>query len=554
MRRLARPTGLSRGLTQPPQHSQRQEEQRRHIRTRKPLSKHPKGLLIRQGSKPLKNRFPAFELPDLVLDLDAEGSRHVRPYDAFRDAPLQESQWGYDPVVDEVREDANLMYHPMRRDLRKLNSATLAPFSGERLSDLDIMAVALMDQSSNLDSNDERPAQRLDTKIRPASKLQDDLDQNGIPRAIGRDAIKIIPFMLHRKQLALEALKDPSKRDPSSANDERGLDIGIANCKDLTQLKRLCSRIARPESGIEFSAASIDHVHARLLKFLRSREEGSTSADILKFVNNLTINRLSANKELNRSMTLFGLQLASELGLLSCILQYLHICLFTGFITSRDDNIALTRSHVGSALLVALQRGECTARGSRQQIFTLITGRGPDDVAPTPCLFGLVAQDHALRPEIFELSVRLLGELGALRLLVHHWRKRVQNMGASGQSMESGRQQGHETHQADEVFVEAFQRCAQVLGSVKADDVSVDLTTVTGDVEKAARLDLQNINAVDFIHARRGSEIPKPSLDSMGKSFSVEDVKDAFNKSDLRTSMGHFQKLIEKAMGDVEGI
>lgn len=491
-----------------------------------------------------------FELPDIVLDLDAEGSSQVRPFDADKDGPLQEARWGYDPIIDEVERDASLMKQAMRRDLNRLKAATQAPFAGTRLSDFDIMAVALMDQSSNLDINNESPAQRFDTKTRRASGLQDDLDRNGIPRAIGRDAIRIIPFMLHRKQLALEALRDSAKRHPSGGSNERDLNSGIAGCKNLAQLRRLYSRIDRPESKVDFSEASIDHVHARLLEFLKSGGEGSTSADILKFVNNVTINRLAANKELNRSMTLFGLQLASDLGLLSSILQYLQICLSMGFITSRDESITLTRSRVGSALLAALQHGETTARGTRQQIFTLLTGRAPDSLAPMPCLFGLIGQDHQQRPDIFKLSARLLGELGALRLLVHHWRQRAHQLGITGQPMESRRQQGHEIEETDTVFVEAFHRCIQLLGGVKADDISVDLTTVTGKVDKDASLDLYNINVVDANLARKGSETPQTPLDSNQKPFSTEDIKDALNKPDMRTSIDCFKRLIERATGN----
>lgn len=505
---------------------------------------------LHQGSKPLKRRFPVFELPDIVLDLDAEGSPHVRPFDAHKDGPFQEAQWGYDPVIDEVKRDASLMKQTMRRDLSRLKAATQVPFSGERLSDLDIMTAALMNQSSNVDPDNDSQSRKLDTFKRRDSRLQNDLIRNGIPKAIGRDATHVIPFMLHRRQLALEAIKDPSKRGPSGGDDESDLNRGIAGCRDLAQLRRLCSRIDRPESGVEFSAASIDHVHAHLLVLLQSGEEGTSAADILKFVNNVTINRLSANKELNRSMTLLGLQLASELSLLSCILQYLQICLSMSFITSRDDSSTLTRSHVGMALLAALQRGEATARGTRQQIFTLLTGRGPSSLPPMPCLFGLVAEDHVQRLEVFKLSARLLGELGALRLLMHHWRQRAQQFGITGQPMESGQQLGHEMQDLDEVFAEAFQRCIQVLSGGQTDDISMDLTTVTGNVEKDAGLDLQNINVMEIVHARRETKGSRPSPESIGKPLHIEEIKDAFNEQDMRTSMGRFQKLIERAAID----
>lgn len=544
MRRLARPTGLSRGFTQPQQQVQQQRRwesdqqiaHRHYTKKRKALSNYPQGAILHQGSKPLKRWYPDFELPDVVLDLDAEGSPHVRAFDQSRDGPIQESKWGYDPDLVEVEKEANLMKLAMKRDLNKLKSATEVPFSGLRLSDVDIMAVALMDQPTNLASDSNSPAQRHDTGTRRATKLQSDLDRNGIPRRVAKDATKIIPFMLHRRQLALEALKDPSKRGPYAANDEEDLNFGIASCRDFASLKRLCSRIDRPDSGINFSADATDHVHARLLEFLQSGDEGTSPADILRFINNMTINRLSSNKELNRSMTLFGLQLASDLGLLSCILQYLQICLSTGYLTSQGEGVTLTRSLVAKALLASLERGEGTARGTRQQIFTLLTGRGTDKSKPVPALLDLVTTDHNPEPEIFKLSAGLLGELGALRLLAHQWRQHTQHG-----------QQGNDD--VEEVLVQAFSRCSQVLSGAIREKTSVrlDLIKITGDIERDARLDLQTINAVDAIYASRGANISEDSLAGLKEAFSMDSIKDAFKQPDLRAVMGRLHDLIEKA-------
>lgn len=504
----------------------------RFNRRRKPLSPYPQGVLLHEGSKPLKRWYPDFELPDVVLDLDAEGSPHVRAFTVHKDAPLQESKWCYDPTIDEVDKEANLIKRAMLRELGKLKSATEVPFSGLRLSDVDIMAVALMDQPTNLDPDSNAPAQRHHTGTRRATKLQNDLDRNGIPRRLAKDATKTIPFMLNRRQLALEALTDRSKHARTRETD---LHYSIAKCRDIASLKRLCSRLDRPDSGINFSADATDHVHARLLDFVQSGEGESSPADILRFINNMTINRLSANKELNRSMTLFGLQLASDLGLLSSILQYLQICLSVGYLTSQGNGVTLTRSLVAKALLAALQRGEGTARGTRQQIFILLTGKGgTDDLEPVPSLLGLVTQDGNPEPEMFKLGARLLGELGALRLLAHQWRQRAQHD-----------QKGNDD--SEEVLVQAFVRCARVSRGARGVKISVDFTNITGNIEEDARLDLQTINAVDAINALKGSNISEESLVGFEEAFSVDSIKDAFNQPDLRAVMDRLHKLIEKA-------
>lgn len=503
-------------------------------RSRRPLSPYPQGVLLHEGSKPLKRWYPSFELPDVVLDLDAEGSPHVRAFTVHKDAPLQESKWCYDPSIAEVDKEANLIERSMLKDLSKLRFAAEVPFSGLQLSDVDIMAVALMDQPTNIDSDSNAPAQRHYTETRRTTKLQYDLDRAGIPERLAKDATKTIPLMLNRRQLALEALTDKSKY---ARTHERDLHYRITRCRDIATLKRLCSRIDRPDSGINFIADATDHVHARLLKFVQSGKEETSPADILRFINNMTINRLSANKELSRSMTLFGLQLAADLGLLSCILQYLQICISVGYLTSQDKSITLTRSLVAKALLAALQRGEGTTRGTRQQIFTLSTGRGTDGSDPAPCLLGLVTKDHEPEePEMFKRSAGLLGELGALRLLVHQWRQRTPYV-----------QEGHDD--VEEVIVQAFRRCAQVLSGARGANISVDFTRITGNIEEDARLDLQTLNAVDAIDAQRGHNVSEDTLVGFEKAMSVGDIKDAFNRPDLRAVMTRLYKLVEKATG-----
>ncbi|KAF3770528.1 hypothetical protein M406DRAFT_354487, partial [Cryphonectria parasitica EP155] len=144
MRRLAGPTtGLCqrRLALQQQQHQQQREGGPWHAQKRYYLENSPRGTVVSQGRGSQKKTFPTFELPNLVLDLDAEDSPHVRPFDKKKDGPLQRSQWGYDPAVDEAEEFSRKMTLASKKDLGKLHSVTTSPEKALRrvhISDLDV--------------------------------------------------------------------------------------------------------------------------------------------------------------------------------------------------------------------------------------------------------------------------------------------------------------------------------------------------------------------------------------------------------------------------------
>ncbi|CAN8096278.1 unnamed protein product [Discula destructiva] len=503
MRRLARPTGLYQGYP----HQQQHQQQSYHTRgERQSLSKYPAGTILHQGHAPRKANFPIFELSDLVLDLDAEDSPHVRSYNEEKDGPLQDSKWGYDPAIADLKSEAASIKRSMSTDFRHSQASTRHPFHGRRLADTDIMAAALLVGSAPPD--DPRLCQ-----------LKAETLHDGIPSFARSHPGKIIPFMLHRQQLTRDAFRNPS-RSTGVGDAERAFRDAIDGCKHLTRLKKLCSRIDRPESGVEVSAGSIDHIHRRLLEFLRAGGEEATPEDVLKFVNNVTIKRLASNKDLNRSMTLFGLQLANRLDLLPCILQYLEICLSLGFITSRAEGLDLTRSQTAATILAALQRGNGTARGTRQQIFTSLTGQGGNGLASQACLFGLATTPRPRTPELNHLYIALLGETGASHLLRHYWRQLAQQRGAL-----QDRQA-----EAEEVFMKAFLRCGQILVNVESSETNLDLTAGTGGIEQDAARDWRNVNLVDAFHAKQGSEIPRPVFGTSDKAISALQMMGPFGE------------------------
>lgn len=522
MRRLSKPTSLSLGLAQLP-HSHHQQRPPSAICSQKrffpgpPLSSYPEGVILKEGKGPQKERFPIVDVPDVLLDLDAEDSPYVRPYDVVKDWQLGESIWGYDPNVDGASKEAKQIKETLSKQRRNVERLQASPFPRAQLSDHDILSVALRVQP--IDGDDPLEDKRLEGI---PSRLRSDCVRNGVPLFIlRRDTNTVLPFMLSRRRDALAALQDPSFCKKSDESDATVFKQTISACKTLEEVRKLVSCIDNPISGVKLGPASIDHVHKTLVELLHDSGDSSAVLEAnLKFVSNLTIKRLTRGQPLNRSMTLFGLQLSSKLGLLPSIVQYLQICKSMGFMGQSSTSLENTRIQVARAILQALQAGQATARGTRLQLFTLLTGQNslPDGSKTRTSLLGLDKTDRTTRPEIYQLRVQLLAELGAVRSL---WL------------------QYHDS--ADQLFVSAFRRCAQILGGAKDGGRTgkrVDIVMSTAIAGLDAADDLRTINAFEAF----GPEGLDPKVE-----IPEEDILRAFQQLNMADALRYFSQMIVQA-------
>lgn len=476
----------------------------RSIQRRSIFEKYPRGVIIKQSNEATKKRFPLFELPDLVLDLDAENNPHVRPLN-YRDVAHQKAKWGYSPVGEEVMLRAASLRKEMARDEKKMHHQASKLNNMQAISDYNVFAIALLGGSSV--SASLKDLEPRDDQQRPITL--GGLRANGIPeRILAGGANKVILFMLHRQQLA---------RDQEDTGDLEAFRSAISHCKNLSQLRRLCLRgpSASPQKKAIVYASSDHIVHT-----LRSMPPQPLE-EILKFVNNFTIRQLAEHAELSATMSLYGLEISSRLELLPAIVQYLQICLSQGFIGNDTIDTAVL-GIVGHGTLTALERGQGTARGTRPELYTLLTGRSLVGFEPQPALYGLDVLQGQGDPEIHHLYVRILAELGAFRLLWHSRR------GAQ-----------------EEADATALVRCAQVLGSAKG-DAGVEYSTVGGELEEDAHLDLLDVNRLDAYHTSVAST-RAPYSSNIEGLISPDELKEAFGSADIHEAMARLEELLSRA-------
>lgn len=494
------------------------------------IEKYPRGVAIEGSShrRIQRKRRVAFELPNVVLDLDAEDSPHVRPFDDH-DAAQQKVKWGYNPIIPEVEQRVSVLTTEMLVDRRKMSRMLAARHSPFKISDLDVLSVALLGGKSTVspppgDGTMDYRAGRTNSLLQGRDRA---LHLNGIPeRILAGDANTIIQFMLHRQRL------DPATKRPASVSTDGEADRpdtfrhAIDRCKSLSQLERLCTHgLSLGQDAI--SPASVDHI-AHYLKGSRNISYRHNTKQALKFVNNFTMRQLSTNAGLNSSMSLLGLALAVELRLLPAVMQYLHICLSQGFIGNAQDKPE-TLEAVASGILAALEQGQGPERGTRPELFTLLTGRTLAGSTVQPSLFGsgIVSREEVSLPH--HIYVQLLGQLGAFRLLWHSWKP-----GADDKMRQ----------QYEQLYFRAFIRCAEVLHNAEV-VTGLDCTTATGDLERDAELDLQAINALDAYHAS-STNSQAPYASHVKDLLTWGDIKEVFESDGIHQAAARINDLMAR--------
>lgn len=487
----------------------------------------PRGVTLTQPSRRHRRRRRVFlDLPDVVLDLDAEDSPYVRPFNE-QDAVQQTSKWGYNPLIPEIQRRVDEVRHDITKDGKKMRQMLAARHDPYKITDHDVLSVALLGGNASASSLADGEAMDEGTYRNNALLKEKDraMNANGIPqRILAGDANTIIHFMLHRQRLAPASHETASASAEGDADPPDAFQAAVQRCKTLAQLERLCSSSLSLRHE-DITAASMDHVARRLEKLNVSHEH---TQNTLKLINNFTMRRLSANADLSPSMSLIGLVMAANLRLLPAVIQYLHICLSQGFIGQSQDKPE-TLVAIGQGILRALEQGHGSERGTRPELFTLLTGRALAGSAVQPALFASSVGGSEDDPHTHHIYVQLLGQLGAYRLLWHSWKRGTEEM----------------KKQYEPLYYAAFVRCTEVLHDAK-NVVGLDCTTATGDLERDAELDLRAIDALDAHHASSTSS-EAPYTWHTESSLPWDDISEVFKSPDIHQAAARVNHLIASA-------
>jgi hypothetical protein len=402
----------------------------------------------------------AFNIPDLVLDLDAVDSPYVRVYGTKRnesgvlkwrnDDRRQKRIWNLDPKLDALVERIGAFKHELL-DSEERWYAPVKPFDPRRISSRDILQVALLgprlkSEESQKSIGGGDPAPEASGGPAKVIGMADVLRENGIPDRVFDNDIKTLRFMFAwQKTHPLGQQPDSTTHSDSgqplgpeqSLDTEQSLDSKqsldseqepipeqhatptAAPWPGLAYFRRSVASLLERESGEEFVSFwndlreggektpwSLQTIETGFQNFQNGLEKREDPTEALSFLSNMASNLRARNSHLPEPFSRIAIEIAFNTGNLSAVPAFLPGNEWAGPVPVE-------------ACYRLLQEPGTTAE-KRLELFTFLTGHGLSKGLPyRPSARPSISEDS---PHLdFETYVELLGRLGAVRTLWHEW-------------------------------------------------------------------------------------------------------------------------------------
>ncbi|KAJ6446460.1 cell division cycle 37 [Purpureocillium lavendulum] len=448
--------------------------------------------------------FPAqhefFSMPDLLLDLDAEGTTGVRPFDEEADERRLKDKWPAEPlkraaVKARLKQFEEQVYES-RRKARQLWSQ---PTNVWRITPHDLLSAALRgaplaSEPTQPDTPHTPPATGNDTRV--LSKLR---VENGIPpHALDQDE-RLLRWMLLR-QRSLEHSKET--RDEAAPTPSQLVET-LRKQSSITEFRRLIFQClaagtsvgsfidqgrTRPDLSMEIRRACervlIEHPTPRAARL-----------ETLVAIGNLAARLSTLGTNVGAPLYGLCLKLSAEAGLPEAISEWLH----RGYEARIWDTDVESSNDVLSSLSAM---NFCVANESqpnvdgiprRQLLFQLLTGIDENDAISPESFRNLVvlylqqgATEHATpAPAAYRSYISLLGNLGAVRTLWKEWRLSAPQARALAEA------QNTKGDAVDVAFADAVRHASRVIAAGDG-ETSPDL-----GLDECARLDYHAIEMQD---------------------------------------------------------
>ncbi|KAK7908279.1 hypothetical protein PG985_015582 [Apiospora marii] len=439
-------------------------------------------------------RLSLYDLSELILDLEAEGNKHVRKYDPTTDGapdPLRTVD-NYEQLALTRRvqrfEDRYL------QDSQQSDDTDAQEYNPWHVSDLDIISYTLLASS--------RFGDITDTVHRC----------NGIPHHAQEDVARGVPYLMHRQKKHKKAAADP---------DVLSIDTFARQIQEhgtLTEMRRATQILLARPGGCKLIGRPYSSAIASRCAKLESVMSWDELKDLAVFLNDVTIRLASEEIPIPSNLAGMGLRTAAFVGAFPAMQMYF------GVFGNAWKHKHMTRC-VNEALERVLlfltsqpghnkdQYGAQETRASRVAAYTTLTGhsmRGQH--------YGASFQ-KILRTEEKDLFshhrhlLHILGELGAFRTIWHIAQKSVQEDTPLIPS---------ECHHW---FAIAVMRARRNVQSGRITFAPESVEHGTGDYEADCKLDIQTImdSSIDAgpTEATGSNYVPRREKPSLNHEVSV---------------------------------
>ncbi|KAK7989447.1 GPI-anchored cell wall organization protein-domain-containing protein [Apiospora arundinis] len=449
-----------------------------------------RGSWLKKNQKvPMRNTYPQYDLSDLVLDLDAEGSKHVRKYDKSIDG----IDWATTVQNCEQLALARRVQgfeDQYKQEAEQYDKTSQIPYDPWQVSDLDIFAYALLDSSFRDGLQPRKTNTRPCTDRGPTSKFERIVEtvhrRNGIPRHAQADTASGLPYLMRRQ-----------KKHKRSNPDDGGLfrsDIG--KCQNAMEMRRIIQiQLSRPGGSKLISSQS--HAIARRCQALELAACKTNHRDeleeLLGFVNDVTIKLASEGHPVSDNLPGVGLRISGSYGSFPAMQMY-----FAATDRWRTDHMApfvdaaLARALLFLSLQTSHKKIPSIAQDalvSRVTAYTTLTGYGMCGQTFEMSYQKALRQGTRDPLRHHEHFLHILAELGAFRTIWHIFQK-----------SDAGKAPYIPRENYD-WFVTAILRASRNVSSGRIQFTKGTFEQASGDYETDCKLDLQTIMS-SSIHYR----------------------------------------------------
>lgn len=405
---------------------------------------------LANGPDPNKE-YEFFEMPNLVLDLDAEGTRHVRSVDDGDEA-LIKTKWAEVPRREAVKARLRWFEEQVNESRRKAHAILSQPTNIWRITPHDVVSAALHGGSAvqRKQARDSfLPEQVPDAdgadvlRSGRSAVIEKIRAENGIPpHAANEDQLLLHWMILRYKSLQQYSSSSRSKKAAPSPSE---LTQALQAQSSLTGIRRLVFRCLAAGTSVS-SFQNETNLDASLPHHIRdacarlwsgSPTDHGLRIETLTFLGNLSEQLSSLGADLGPLLSGTALKLAAHIGSLEATSAWLYRCSQTHGSLSNQRGVLLVEDVLSTldSLQSILRNGDGSSKmhdaRQRQLLFQILSGIDednkltPDSVRSfaTTCLDRNSSHAAEVQRKLYVSYLTALGQLGAARTIWKEWRQ-----------------------------------------------------------------------------------------------------------------------------------
>ncbi|KAI1807937.1 hypothetical protein F4811DRAFT_376282 [Daldinia bambusicola] len=461
-------------------------------------------LLERQRNPNL----PRFELSELLLDLDAENSPYVRPFDEHIDGTTRTPKEQRRREIRPIRKLAGRLQNLSKKYERQFAETASSKFSVWRITNYDILAVVLRDPLKKKPSLYENYAMNKKNSL---------FDRNGIPYNVLDSPAKTVAYMLHRQKIA--------NRIEPTRDDLKEFQEAIDSCRYLHEIERLVMDVIQTSAGRWLIANSTDAFAKMCTRVVKTARPDA----MLSFLNNLIMFLIQEKAGVPSLLLDCAITTSMQLGILETAQKYMGMARDRGTILHRKQVVTILRTLDGSITPATTDTGPYIPKDPTYPllaIYGFLTGRvmGERELQPS---IGDLMSDSTLWGACHKQYLLCLARLGAFRAMWHVWLAHPKPL--IGQTPKAG------------VFAEAINKALSANCHLAKLSRAPSFTRVGQTYADHYQFDMRII-----IESAGVFTMPQPTSEKSGQfpPISSKEIEVSFENGDIGESMLSLQGLL----------